>query len=58
MARSSQASAKAGNSLLPKNFTLVDMKRVVNLLDSDLWGLEETFRHHPSPCFSFLEMLF
>ena len=56
MARSSQASAEAENSLLPKNFTLMDVKRVVNLLDSDLQGLKETFQHHPSLCFSFLEM--
>lgn len=48
---------EAGTSLLHKNFTLMDVKRVVNLLDSELQGLEETFQHHPSLCFfSFLEM--
>lgn len=41
---------------MPKNFTLMDVKRVVNLLDSDLQGLEETLQHHPSLCFLFLEM--
>lgn len=56
MARSSQASAEAGTCLLAKNFTHMDVKRVVNLLDSDLQGLEETFHHHPSLCFLFLEM--
>ena len=56
MVRSFQASAKAETSLLPKNFTLIDAKRVVNLLDSDLQGLEETLHRDLSLCFSFLEM--
>lgn len=36
--------------------SLRDVKRVVNLLESDLQVLEKTFQHHPSLCFSFLEM--
>jgi len=48
MARSSQVSVEAGTSFLPKNFTLMDAKTAVNLIDSDLQGLEEAFQHHAS----------